>query len=312
MGSIEVSHLTKCYSPGVPVLNDLSFREEGAGAIGYLGPNGAGKTTTLKLLVGLLRPSAGEVRLNGFDPVRDRRRALARVGAIIESPEPYPAETIYDALDRVGEIRGLDDDQIDDEIDRCHSELHLPPLEWRCGWLSKGERQRVVLAAACLGDPEVLLLDEPTNGMDPSERIEVRGFLKRLKRDHLILMSSHLIADVSAVCDRLIFLDEGTIRRRASTEEVAASVRVASVDVEFARPTPLEALEPLRPWVRKTIRLGERSFRLRFEGAEDTASRLLAECQKVGPVVSFAPSVPALEAAYRDIMAAGPTPGDSR
>src|SRR5580693_8229294 len=243
MGSIEVSHLTKWYSPGHPVLDDVTFREEGSGAIGYLGPNGAGKTTTLKLLLGLLAPSAGSVRLNGLDPTQDRRLALAQVGAIVESPEPYPSETVYDALERVGALRGLDVGGIDDEVDRCQTELHLPPLASRCGWLSKGERQRVVLAAACMGDPAVLLLDEPTNGMDPAERIVVRGFLRRLKRDHLILMSSHLIPDVSAICDRLIFLDRGTIRRRATADEVASLVRVSAVDVEFRGPIPAEGLE---------------------------------------------------------------------
>jgi len=306
MGSIEVSHLTKSFPGGAPVLDDVSFREEGFGAIGYLGPNGAGKTTTLKLLLGLLRPSSGSARLNGFDPATDRRRALARVGAIVESPEPYPSETVYDALERVGALRGLDATRIDEEVDRCQTELHLPPLESRCGWLSKGERQRVVLAAACLGDPTVLLLDEPTNGMDPAERVEVRGFLKRLKRDHLILMSSHLIADVSAICDRLIFLDRGKIRRRASADEVASLTRVDAVDVEFVRPTELEALEGLRPWIRKTVRLGDRKYRFRFDGQEETMSRLFAECGNVGPVRSFAPSVPALEAAYRQIITDAP------
>jgi ABC-2 type transport system ATP-binding protein len=304
MGSIEVSHLTKWYTPGAPVLNDISFREEGSGAIGYLGPNGAGKTTTLKLLVGLLLPSAGTVRINEFDPSRNRRRALERVGAIIESPEPYPSERIFDALERVGQLRGLNATEIDAEIDRCHHELHLPPLERRCGWLSKGERQRVVLAAACLGDPEVLLLDEPTNGMDPAERVEVRGFLKRLKRDHLVLMSSHLIADVSAICDRLIFIDQGEILLHATAEEVARRVRVRAIDVEFAHPTALQALESLGAWVEKTSRLGERRFRIRFDGTEESLTRILGQCQRIGPLASFAPSVPALEAAYRDTVSA--------
>jgi ABC-2 type transport system ATP-binding protein len=302
MGSIEVNHLTKWYTRGDPVLDDVSFREEGFGAIGYLGPNGAGKTTTLKLLLGLLTPSAGWARINDLDPARDRRRALARVGAIVESPEPYPSETIYDALERVGALRGLNASGIDEEIDRCHGELHLPPLDRRCGWLSKGERQRVVLAAACLGDPTVLLLDEPTNGMDPAERIEVRGFLKRLKRDHLILMSSHLIPDVSAICDRLIFLDRGKVRLRASADEVAALVRVKAVDIEFLRPIEPGGLELLQPWVRRTIRLGERKVRLRFDGGEEALAQLLAECGRIGPLLSFAPSVPALEAAYREII----------
>jgi ABC-2 type transport system ATP-binding protein len=302
MGSIEVANLTKCYAPGVPVVDDISFREEGPGAIGYLGPNGAGKTTTLKLLLGLLAPTEGSALLNGFDPLRDRRNALARVGAIVETPEPYPSERIYDALERVGRLRGLDRDGIDDEIDRCHRELRLPPLDRRCGWLSKGERQRVVLAAACLGDPETLLLDEPTNGMDPTERIQVRGFLKRLKRDHLILMSSHLLGDVSAICDRLIFIDRGRILLNASAEEVAARVPVRAIEVEFTRPTADEALEPLRTWCERITRVGDRQVRIRFDGRQETLTRLLEECQRIGPLVSFAPAVPTLEAAYRDIV----------
>jgi ABC-2 type transport system ATP-binding protein len=310
MGSIEVTHLTKCYAPGVAVLDDVSFQEEGAGAIGYLGPNGAGKTTTLKLLLGLLAPTEGSVLLNGFDPLRDRRNALARVGAIVETPEPYPSERIYDALERVGRLRGLDRDGIDDEIDRCHGVLSLPPLDRRCGGLSKGERQRVVLAAACLGDPETLLLDEPTNGMDPSERIQVRGFLKRLKRDHLILMSSHLLGDVAAICDRLIFIDRGRILLQASAEEVAARVSVRAVEVEFASPVLEDSLQPLRSWCDRITRLGERSVRLRFDGRQETLTRLLGGCQRIGPLVSFTPAVPTLEAAYRDIVEDESTRGE--
>ncbi len=302
MRSIVVEHLTKWYSPGAPVLDDLTFREEGAGAVGYLGPNGAGKTTTLKLLVGLLHPSKGRAYLNGFDPMVDRRRALWDVGAVIENPEPYPSETIYDALERVGQLLGLGAEEIDSEIDRGHANLHLPPLERRCGGLSKGERQRVVLAAACLGDPGVLLLDEPTNGMDPGERIEVRRLLNRLKRDHLILMSSHLIGDVAEICDRLIFIGQGSILLQDSLENVARRVHSRAMVVEFVHPTREEALTPLSPWVRKTTRLSERKFRLRFDGAEETRSRLLEECLRVGALASYSPAVPALEDAYREIV----------
>ncbi len=302
MGSILLENVSKVYPPNARVLDGVSFSEEGSGAVGYLGPNGAGKTTTLKLLVGLLRPTSGRALLNGFDPTRDRRRALWDVGAIIESPEPYPSETVFDALERVGALRGLDRELLLDEIDRCHATLHLPPLEWRCGWLSKGERQRVVLAAACLGDPLVLLLDEPTNGMDPGERAEVRQMLNRLKRDHLILMSSHLIPDVAEICDRVIFLDRGRVLKRDTVEHVTEHVRSRAVIVEFAGATPPEALEPLAPWARRTTPLGERRYRLAYDGAEETRSRLLDECRKVGPLAGFSAAVPALEEAYREVL----------
>jgi ABC-2 type transport system ATP-binding protein len=301
--SIELDHLTKWYLPRTPVLKDVTFLEEGAGAIGFLGPNGAGKTTTLKLLVGLLAPSTGRALVNGMDPMDDRRLALADVGAIIEDPEPYPAESIFDALERVGELRGLTVGEIDREIDRLHAELHLPPLEWRCGWLSKGERQRVVLAAACLGDPEVLLLDEPTNGMDPAERVAVRNFLRRMREDHLILMSSHLITDIAEICDRLIFINDGTILRRARTEDVLRGVEVRAIDVEFARPTSLEEVAPLTPLLRRLVPLGDRKYRLRFDGSDAVRALLLEGCQRIGAVASFGSSAPVLETAYREIIA---------
>ncbi len=142
--------------------------------------------------------------------------------------------------------------------------------------------------------------------MDPAERVEVRAFLKRLKRDHLILMSSHLIADVAAICDRMIFLDRGKIRLRASAEEVASLIHVDAIDVEFLRPTEVDALGSLHPLVRKLVRLGDRKYRLRYDGQEETLSRLLAECGRIGPLLSFAPSVPALEAAYRQIITDAP------
>ena len=159
MGSFEVAGLSKSFRTGPPALSDLSFRYEGAGAIGYLGPNGAGKTTTLKLLVGLLRPSQGHAYVNGIDPMVDRKGALWDVGALIETPEPYPTLNVQEALDVVGRARGLSRDDIDREVDRCHELLDLPPLDLRIGWLSKGQRQRVAIAAVLMGDPSVLLLD---------------------------------------------------------------------------------------------------------------------------------------------------------
>src|SRR5208282_456223 len=174
MGSFRVSALSKSFRTGPPAVDNLTFGYEGAGAVGCLGPNGAGKTTLLKLLVGLLRPSQGHAYVNGIDPMADRKQALWDVGALIETPEPYPTMSVHGALDLVGRARGLASDDVDREIDRCHELLDLPPLGHRIGWLSKGQRQRVSLAAALMGDPAVLLLDEPTSGLDPAERVVFR------------------------------------------------------------------------------------------------------------------------------------------
>jgi ABC-2 type transport system ATP-binding protein len=305
MGSLEVSGLSKSFRTGPPALSDISFRFEGSGAIGYLGPNGAGKTTTLKLLVGLLRPSRGHALLNGFDPMVNRKRALWDVGALIETPEPYPTLNVHEALDVVGRSRGLSGEEVDREIDRCHELLDLPPLGQRVGWLSKGQRQRVALASTLLGDPSVILLDEPTSGLDPAERVIVRRLLNRLKHDHLILMSSHQMLEVSEVCDRVVFLHRGKVLLQDTVERLAERIRSRQVDVEFERPVGPEAAASLRPLVTDLTPLSPRRWRLSFDGSDEARVRLLARCQEVGPVAQFANTSLVLEEAYLALIPEG-------
>jgi ABC-2 type transport system ATP-binding protein len=302
MGSFEVSGLSKSFGTGPPVLSDLSFRYDGAGAIGYLGPNGAGKTTTLKLLVGLLRPSAGRAYLNGIDPSEDRKGALWDVGALIETPEPYPTLNVFEALDAVGRVRGLSRDDVDREVDRCHTLLDLPPLGQRIGWLSKGQRQRVALASALMGDPSVLLLDEPTSGLDPAERVLVRRLLNELKRDHLVFMSSHQMLEVTEVCDQLIFLHRGEVLLRDRVDRVASRIRSREVDVEFQRPITPERAAELRQIASEVTVLSERKWRVAFDGSDEARARLLELCQHLGPLVQFAPTSLVLEEAYLELI----------
>jgi ABC-2 type transport system ATP-binding protein len=300
--SIEVSDLSKAYRTGPPALDAVTFRYEGAGAVGYLGPNGAGKTTTLKLLVGLLRPTRGRSFLNGADPMVSRKQALWDVGALIETPEPYPTLNVHEALDVVGRARGLRRDDIDREVDRCHELLDLPPLGQRVGWLSKGQRQRVSLASTLMGDPHVLLLDEPTSGLDPAERVLVRRLLNGLKRDHLILMSSHQMFEVTEVCDQVIFLDHGRVLLRDRVETLAQRIRSRQVDVEFEQPVPVERATPVREFVSDVAALSDRRWRISFDGTDATRRRLLLACQSIGPVVQFASTSLALEEAYLELI----------
>src|SRR5580658_3524072 len=302
MGSIEVAALSKSFRTGPPVLDHLTFRYDGAGAIGYVGPNGADKTTTLKLLVGLLRPTSGATRLNGIDPLVDRKAALWDVGSLIESPEPYPTLTVHAALDVVGRARGLSRDDVDREIDRCHVLLDLPPLGQRVGRLSKGQRQRVALAAALMGDPSVLLLDEPMNALDPAERVLVRRLLGQLKRDHLIFLSSHQMLEISEVCDHVIFLDRGRIVLKERVDQLAGRVLARQVDVVFARPVSPDAAASLRPMTSDVTPMSDVRWRIQFDGTDATRVRLLEACQQVAPVLQFASTSLVLEDAYLELI----------
>ena len=300
--SLEVQGLRKQYGGGPLVLDGISFRYDGAGAIGYLGPNGAGKTTTLKILTGLLAPTSGDARLNGFDVRTDRKRALWDVGAVIETPEPYPSQTVRECMEMVGAFRGVPPGELATEIPRLAQELNLPPLETRTGRISKGQRQRVVIAATLLGDPTLLILDEPTSGLDPAERILIRELLVRLKADHLILMSSHLMSEVTEICDQVIFLNRGKVALADRVDAVAERFRSRLVEVEFLQPIQPQQIAALGPPLRSVVALTPQRFRIAFDGGDPERAALLVRLQTLAPVVSYAPSGLALEDAYLQLI----------
>jgi len=303
MPSIEADHLTKRFN-SFTALNDASFRYEGGGAIGYLGPNGAGKTTTLKLFSAFLRPTSGQALIDGRDAGADPKEGLWDVGALIETPEPYPALTARETLAMIGELRGLSREQIRDRTQRYAQELELPPLDRKTAKLSKGQKQRIVLAGILLPEPTVLLLDEPTSGLDPAERVVIRNLLVRLKHENrLILMSSYLLAEVTEICDRAIFVNQGRILLQDTVENIGRRFQGSSLDVEFAAPVPAAALGTI-PGVTQVQGASPTRFRLTFDGSEDARARILESCQKVGRVTSFSRAALTLEDAYLRIIQA--------
>jgi len=304
MIAVEAVHLTKSFHRGAPALDDVTFRYEGARAVGYLGPNGAGKSTTLKLFVGLLEPTRGRALLNDQEAIENRKSALWDVGAVIETPEPYETLTVREALAAVAALRGLSSEGAETEIRRLYDELRLPRLDRRCGRLSKGQRQRVILAAAMVGDPPVLLLDEPTSGLDPAERILVRALLRRLKTDHLVFLVSHQVADVAEICDDLLFLDRGRIVLRDTVAHVTANVQVREVDVEFLNPMAPPGPSAFGPGVETVAPLSDRRWRIVFDGSAGVRGRIVEVCQKLGVIANLGPSTAALETAYLDVLRA--------
>ncbi len=299
--SLEAADLSKAYAR-VLALDGVSFRYEGPGAIGYLGPNGAGKTTTLKLFTSLLRPTRGRAFVDGIDVAKNPKAALADVGALIETPEPYPRQSVEEALRMVGEFRGIPAEELREQIGKYVEALDLPPLDARIGSLSKGQKQRVVFAATLLGDPRLLLLDEPTNGLDPAERVRVREVLRDLKKDRLIFMSSHLLQEVTEVCDRVMFLNRGKVLLEDSVAHLADRFKATRVDVEFSAPVAMNRLSPLQGLALGVMALSDRRLRIEFDGSTETRTKILVACQAVGAVVSFSSAGLALEDAYLQLL----------
>jgi ABC-2 type transport system ATP-binding protein len=303
--SIEAIGLTKRFGK-FTALDRLDLTVSGAKCVGFLGPNGAGKTTALKMMTDMLFPTEGRVLLNGLSVREDRKRALANCGVLIESPEIYPSLTPREALEMISDLRGLPMAEARSRIDEVLAEVKMSDwIDEKVGRFSKGMKQRVNIAAALVHDPEILLLDEPSTGLDPRGMAEVRDILRGLKRSHrLIFMSSHILSEVTDVCDEVALLNKGHLLFHDTLENVTRrfSDGHSSVDIAFARPVS-------EPEIRGTISaipgvaaceiLDPRRARVRFEGGLATQERLLEAISglRLG-LVSFQESKSALEEIY--------------
>ncbi len=206
---IEVQHLTKRYGR-VTAVDDVSFRVERGEILGFLGPNGAGKTTTMRVITGYMPATAGRALVAGFDVFEQPLEAKRRTGYLPETPPLYPEMTVRDYLGFVARIKGLPASDRKSRIDIAIEKAHLNEVvERHCGKLSKGFRQRVGLAQALLHNPDVLILDEPTAGLDPKQIIETRQLIKQLAGNHTIVLSTHILPEVSQTCQRVVIINRG-------------------------------------------------------------------------------------------------------
>jgi ABC-2 type transport system ATP-binding protein len=208
---IDVQGLTKEYGR-LRAVDNLSFRVEPGQVLGFLGPNGAGKTTTMRIVAGFLPPTSGRVLVSGHDIETQSVAAKRRIGYLPEGAPSYPEMTPRSFLEFIAEARGIPADKRRGRLDEVFALLHLDRvLEQSIDTLSKGYRRRVGLAQAILHDPEVLILDEPTDGLDPNQKHEVRELIGRMARDKIIVISTHLLEEVDAVCNRAIIIAHGKI-----------------------------------------------------------------------------------------------------
>jgi ABC-2 type transport system ATP-binding protein len=208
---IEVQHLTKRYGPTTAV-DDVTFRVETGEVLGFLGPNGAGKTTTMRVLTGYMPASEGRAIVAGYDVSEQPLEAKRRTGYLPETPPLYPEMTVRDYLTFVARIKGVPRAERQTRVNTAMDRTRIMDVANRhCAKLSKGYRQRVGLAQALMHNPEVLILDEPTAGLDPKQIIETRKLITELGGDHTVILSTHILPEVSQTCQRIVIINKGRV-----------------------------------------------------------------------------------------------------
>lgn len=217
---VEVKNLCKSYGP-IKAIDQIHFTLKRGDVVGFLGPNGAGKSTTMKIITGFMAPTSGEARVAGFDVFENPMEVKKRIGYLPETPPVYTDMFVRDYLQFVAELKQVPAAQIKKNVDRAIEKTHLQEVSKRLiGTLSKGFRQRVGIAQAIVSDPEVLILDEPTVGLDPKQVSEIRELIKELKGQHTIILSTHILSEVQAVCDKAIIINKGRIVAEDSIENL--------------------------------------------------------------------------------------------
>lgn len=245
---IEVSHLSKKYGTH-PAIEDLSFTVGDGQIFGLLGPNGAGKSTIMNVLTGYLAPTSGEVKVAGFSLPEQAQQAKACVGYLPEQPPLYPEMTVQEYLDFAAELKGIKKkadrkEQVRKAARRTGLEEVLPRL---IRSLSKGYRQRVGIAQALLGAPQLIILDEPTVGLDPAQVIEMRKLIRELGKAHTVILSSHILSEVQAVCQQVLILSKGKLAASGTLQELTAdgrSLEEVFLALTGAQTDPEEEEEP--------------------------------------------------------------------
>ena len=221
---IEVQNLTKRYGP-VTAVNNISFRVERGEILGFLGPNGAGKTTTMRVITGYMPPTEGRVIVAGFDVLDQPIDAKKRTGYLPETPPLYPDMTVRDYLLFVAAIKNIPRVNRKAKVDQVLERARVADMADRYCWkLSKGYRQRVGIAQALIHDPDVLILDEPTAGLDPKQIIETRQLIKDLAGDHTIVLSTHILPEVSQTCQRVVIINQGQVVAIDTPDNLTAQV----------------------------------------------------------------------------------------
>lgn len=222
---IKVENVTKKYG-GYIAVNNISFTVEDGEIVGFLGPNGAGKSSTMNMITGCIEPTQGEVEVNGYDISIEPKKAKREIGYMPETTPLYVDMTPREFISYMAELKGVTKKNRKEEVERILKEVNIEEVQNKLiRNLSRGYKQRVSLAGALVGNPKVLILDEPTVGLDPKQVIQIRNLIKSLGKDHTIILSSHILSEVSQICQKVIIINKGNLIAIDTPENLEGKVK---------------------------------------------------------------------------------------
>lgn len=283
MSMVIAEHLHKAFGRFVAV-RDASFSIDKGEIVGFLGPNGAGKTTTMKMITGYLPPTAGTASIAGYDVLKNPLEARRHMGYMPENVPLYDDMRVYEYLEYRARLKGICGSSVRQQIafviDRCGLE---PKRKNMISTLSKGYRQRVGLADALLGNPDLLILDEPTNGLDPNQIRQIRELVRSLAEEHTVILSTHILSEVEQICNKVIIIDQGDIKAADTPANLTHGLRAAGrVSIEFKGDLDcvvkeLEAFAPVKKVMHEgTLPGGWHRLIVRAEPGTDTREKAAA------------------------------------
>ena len=272
---IKADKLSRYYGENCAV-NDISFELKRGDVLGFLGPNGAGKTTTMRMLSGNLAPSKGQIIINGVDIIENPKEAKAELGYLPEQPPLYKELTVNEYLHYCAQLNRIKRNNIKKALDNAKDRCGLAEMENRLiGNLSKGYQQRVGIAQAIIHSPSIIILDEPTVGLDPIQIREIRNLIKELGQAHGVILSTHILPEVQATCNRVQIINKGKLVFNDEVANLAKQVKSSSLIIGLHQPPTISELEAL-PGITSVERLQDDRLRF-YYGNNPSPAEMLAE-----------------------------------
>jgi ABC-2 type transport system ATP-binding protein len=296
---VQVENLSRFYQ-NQPAIKNLTFSLKAGEVLGFLGPNGAGKSTTMQILTGNLAPSEGQVTISGFDIIESPREAKRQMGYLPEHPPVYREASVDEYLKYSAQLREINKQSIGKAIDESKQQCGLTDVGQRLiGNLSKGYQQRVGIAQAIIHNPPVIVLDEPTVGLDPIQMRDIRRLIKTLGQDHSVLLSTHILSEVQATCNRVQIIQQGELIYHSSIEALNLS-QVPSVTIGLNQPPDIEQLQQIDR-VTHVDAIDSHHFKLFFDGESPAQAIVQQSVQQQWQLFELIPDQHSLEDLFIDL-----------